>query len=296
MTPRWQLDTSNSPWTPLDINKEIEFLCTSSEQYFGCYSAIMDRYQSDILDYMNDDGEIGEEEIAAYNSDLRRIRIKELEGWQEAQLIDAKYRIDFHSTDLHQVNLSNLKAILLTSFYEDAAPFIYKELFYYLLTDLLAASIPCFTVAKLFCKEMEDENLAVPICSPFDCNCEDVFNSSNDERTFRNFTKKIFWVGDEHRTHPWSQRPGGGAVVVSYLNGAVRGYDKVKRPHKYIPKIFMGDKESIFYMQEGTLFDYLEKYVASVGAARSGSATLEVLWTQGDGDILTERLKKFQSD
>ena len=50
-------------------------------------------------------------------------------------------------------------------------------------------------------------------------------------------TSPIFWVGDKHRTHPWSQRPGGCTVVVIYDDNKCFGYDKVKRPHRYIQKI-----------------------------------------------------------
>jgi hypothetical protein len=117
-------------------------------------------------------------------------------------------------------------------------------------------------------------------------------------RLFKNFKRIILWVGDAHRTHPWSLRPGGGTVVVVYKSGKILGYDKVKRPHRYIPKIFRGDKESIYNnWDDDTLYMYLEDYVESMGAAHADSDELEIIYRNGDDakDIL-EKLEKFQTE
>ena len=117
-------------------------------------------------------------------------------------------------------------------------------------------------------------------------------------RLFKNFKKVILWVGDEHRTHPWSLRPGGGTVVVVYKSGKILGYDKVKRPHRYIPKIFRGDKESIYSnWDDDTLYKYLEDYVESMGAAHADSDELEIIYRNGDDPKnILEILEKFQTE
>jgi len=44
-------------------------------------------------------------------------------------------------------------------------------------------------------------------------------------------------VGDEFRTNPLSNKPGGSTVRVTFKNGSVRDYDKVKHPDSFINKI-----------------------------------------------------------
>lgn len=44
-------------------------------------------------------------------------------------------------------------------------------------------------------------------------------------------------VGDEFRTNPLSHQPGGRTVRVTFKNGSVRDYDKVKHPTAFIKKI-----------------------------------------------------------
>lgn len=125
----------------------------------------------------------------------------------------------------------------------------------------------------------------------------EIIHLDNEQRTFRNFTKEILWVGDEHRTHPWSMRPGGATVVVVYLTGKVLGYDKVKRPDRYIPMIFRGDKESIYSKwEERTLYKYLSDYVESIGAARPDSDEIEILYRNGDNVNILDKLKYFRTE
>lgn len=44
-------------------------------------------------------------------------------------------------------------------------------------------------------------------------------------------------VGDNYRTNPLSHKPGGSVVRVTFKNGNVLDYDKVKHPQAFIKKI-----------------------------------------------------------
>lgn len=115
-------------------------------------------------------------------------------------------------------------------------------------------------------------------------------------KTFKNYGKEIFWVGDEHRIHPWSVEPGGGTVVVVYKSGQILGYDKVKRPHRYMPKIFKGDKKNIFSKwDDNTLYKYLDEYVEKIYAAKEGSDDLDFIWKNGDEENLLEKLEEYKT-
>ena len=117
-----------------------------------------------------------------------------------------------------------------------------------------------------------------------------------DANVFVNYRKEIYWVGDTHRTHPWSIEPGGSTVVVEYINGQILGYDKVKRPDRYMPKIFKEDKESIYSIwDDNTLHKYLDEYVGKIYAAKEGSTTLDFIWKNGDKDLPIEKLKEYKT-
>lgn len=92
-------------------------------------------------------------------------------------------------------------------------------------------------------------------------------------------TIKIFWVGDKHRTHPWSIEPGGCTVVVLFKNGDCLGYDKVKRPHKYLPKVSSNYLCNILQNQK---IDNLQDYIESVYAVKEGNIDLNLVWKHGD--------------
>lgn len=47
----------------------------------------------------------------------------------------------------------------------------------------------------------------------------------------------VFKVGDQYRTSELSLRPGGYTVIVTYNDGRIYEYDKVKNPHAYIRKL-----------------------------------------------------------
>jgi len=115
-------------------------------------------------------------------------------------------------------------------------------------------------------------------------------------KNFLNYKKEIFWVGDKHRTHAWSIEPGGSTVVVEYLSGQILGYDKVKRPHRYMPKIFRDDKKSIYCnWNDETLYKYLDDYVKKIYAAQEGSNTLNPIWKNGDKESLLKELEKYKT-
>ena len=115
-------------------------------------------------------------------------------------------------------------------------------------------------------------------------------------KEFTNYKKEIFWVGDEHRIHPWSVEPGGSTVVVVYLNEQVLGYDKVKRPHRYMPKIFKEDKSSIYSKwDDSTLYKYLDDYVREIYAAKEGSSSLDFIWKNGDKESPLEKLEGYKT-
>jgi hypothetical protein len=122
-------------------------------------------------------------------------------------------------------------------------------------------------------------------------------NQLAEQRIFENFKKKILWVDDEHRTNPWSLRPGGSTVVVEYLDNKILGYDKVKRPERYMLKIFKGDPLRIYHnWDENTLFKYLSDYVKSIRAAHSNSNVLDVLYINGDNVDILEKLKEYKTE
>lgn len=53
--------------------------------------------------------------------------------------------------------------------------------------------------------------------SKFEMNQSSFENEINRQlNQIRGNISKIFWVGEEHRTHPWSKRPGGCTVVVIF--------------------------------------------------------------------------------
>jgi|AntRauTorckE5430_2_1112549.scaffolds.fasta_scaffold02698_4 hypothetical protein len=113
---------------------------------------------------------------------------------------------------------------------------------------------------------------------------------------FLNYKNEIFWVDDEHRVHPWSVEPGGSTVVVEYLNGQILGYDKVKRPHRYMPKIFKEDKRNIYTIwNDGTLDKYLEDYVKRIYASKEGSNVLDEIWKHGDKESPIEKLEEYKT-
>ena len=52
-------------------------------------------------------------------------------------------------------------------------------------------------------------------------------------------------VGDEYRTNPLSHKAGGSIVQITFNNGSVREYDKVKYPESFIEKCFDMDNSIV---------------------------------------------------
>ncbi|PQJ82694.1 hypothetical protein [Polaribacter glomeratus] len=86
---------------------------------------------------------------------------------------------------------------------------------------------------------------------------------------------KIVWVGDSHRTHPWSLQPGGCTVVVLFKNKSCLGYDKVKRPDRYTLKIandFLSNHYSNLHV------DTLEQYINEIYLTSDSGVDLKKVW------------------
>ena len=85
----------------------------------------------------------------------------------------------------------------------------------------------------------------------------------------------IFWVGDEHRTHPWSLRPGGCTVVVIFSNKECKGYDKVKRPDAYTTKI---TEDFVCNIRSNKQIKNLEDYLDEIYLVKEKEIILNKVW------------------
>ena len=103
-------------------------------------------------------------------------------------------------------------------------------------------------------------------------------------------TSPIFWVGDKHRTHPWSQRPGGCTVVVIYDDNKCFGYDKVKRPHRYIQKI---SKEYLINYHSNIRIETLEEYIDCIYAVKENEVSLNLVWNKNMHSSPWDDLKEY---
>lgn len=103
----------------------------------------------------------------------------------------------------------------------------------------------------------------------------------------------ITWSPDEHRKHPWSRRPGGCTVVVIYSNGACRGYDKVKRPHRYLREI---TKDYISNFTSNHRDDTLEDYIKAFYAAEQGVVRITKVWSNGHRQSPWELLERYATE
>jgi len=114
--------------------------------------------------------------------------------------------------------------------------------------------------------------------------------------------KNIFWVGDEHRLHPWSRKPGGCTVVVVLTNGQALGYDKVKRPHRYIKKIIlnkMGLKSqwnSIYSRNDNLRIPNLRDYLKGVCITKQNRTTLNLVWDNKYSNEPWSKLKAYATE
>lgn len=103
-------------------------------------------------------------------------------------------------------------------------------------------------------------------------------------------TTPIFWVGDKHRTHPWSQRPGGCTVVVIFDDNKCFGYDKVKRPHRYIQKI---SHEYLINYHSNVRIETLEEYIDCIYAVKENEVSLNLVWNKNMYNSPWEELEEY---
>jgi hypothetical protein len=103
---------------------------------------------------------------------------------------------------------------------------------------------------------------------------------------------KIFWVGDEHRTHTWSLEPGGCTVVVLFKNETTfLGYDKVKRPDRYTKKI---TEDYISNKLSNRHIDTLEEYISEIYMTSDDSMDLHKAWCSNMKESPWEILEKYR--
>lgn len=108
-----------------------------------------------------------------------------------------------------------------------------------------------------------------------------------------NESKRIYWVGDEHRNHPWSLRPGGCTVVVLYENGECRGYDKVKRPHRYLKQV---SEDYLSNFESNFRHEYLSSYIKHLYAVREGEVKLHRVWSKPTDRSPWTSLEKYATE
>lgn len=102
---------------------------------------------------------------------------------------------------------------------------------------------------------------------------EEEINSQLNQ--YRGSFTKIFWVGDEHRLHPWSKEPGGCTIVVLFKNQSCLGYDKVKRPDRYTQKIA---RDHISNHYSNAHLHSLELYINEIYLTSEKGVDLKKVW------------------
>jgi hypothetical protein len=112
----------------------------------------------------------------------------------------------------------------------------------------------------------------------------------------------ILWVADEFRTNPLSLIPGGSDVIVEYWDKNVFGYDKIKRPSKYIEKIEgEGLPHDYLTNQREKHLDYIKARIHRVYARMYSSETYETepfkkVWDSITSDLFPwEELEAFDN-
>jgi hypothetical protein len=116
------------------------------------------------------------------------------------------------------------------------------------------------------------------------------------EKKFPN-KPSIFWVGDKHRTHPWSKQPGGCTVVTilkkeySKSNRCL-GYDKIKRPYEYTSKIIVPYISN--HTSNKRIYN-LGKYIENIYIAKENSNRIYEVWSSNMNGSLEEILMKYRT-
>jgi hypothetical protein len=73
-----------------------------------------------------------------------------------------------------------------------------------------------------------------------------------------------YFITDEFRTNKLSLTPGGSKVIVNYLNGETKAYDKVKSPKAYVNailKLNSGDVIGSIYVNKQLFWQKTKKDV-----------------------------------
>jgi len=148
---------------------------------------------------------------------------------------------------------------------------------------------------------LKGENINVLDMPIFDTNSNRNLNYANQEEfellinlqlnELRQRNTRIFWVGDEHRTNPWSLEEGGCTLVVLFENEHCRGYDKVKRPDAYAQKI---SRDYISNHYGSNHSDSLESYIEEIYIAQEFSPMLKKVWSSNFADSPWDVLKKYR--
>ncbi|PNW27299.1 MORN repeat-containing protein [Formosa algae] len=118
---------------------------------------------------------------------------------------------------------------------------------------------------------------------------EEINNQLNE---IRGGNTKIYWVGDEHRTHPWSLQPGGCTVVVLFKDKNCFGYDKVKRPDRYTRKI---SKDYVSNHYSNSRFSSLEDYINEIYLTSHSGVDLKRVWHSNMGSNPWAILEKYRT-
>jgi hypothetical protein len=80
---------------------------------------------------------------------------------------------------------------------------------------------------------------------------------------------------------------------VIYTNGSCRGYDKVKRPHKYLQVIA---KDYISNFASNKRIDSLEDYIKAFYAAEQGAVRITKVWSTGHRQSPWALLERYATE
>ncbi len=107
---------------------------------------------------------------------------------------------------------------------------------------------------------------------------------------------KIFWVGDKHRSHPWSVRPGGNTVIVLYKDSKCYGYDKVKRPDSYMTKVIGETIKRVYSRNDNYRMETMEEYLEEIFILKPTSQIVERVWSKNSRVKFSSSLEKFRTE
>ncbi len=120
-------------------------------------------------------------------------------------------------------------------------------------------------------------------------------NIENQIKEIKGKEIKIFWVGDSHRSHPWSLMPGGNTVIVLFKDLNCYGYDKVKRPDMYMSKVIGETIKNIYSRNDNIRYDTLEEYLEEIFIVRPNSLLIEKAWNRKSKTNFSKSLEKYRT-